>query len=64
MKNYFLLIISIICFESCSKSFKRKVGFETSGPDEYSVRKYPALKVPKEFSLPQVEEEIDTHSKK
>jgi hypothetical protein len=55
MKNLLLLILVFACCISCNKGVRKKLGLTTYGPNEYSVKKYPKLKVPSEFTLPEVQ---------
>jgi hypothetical protein len=63
MKNLILLIMTLICCISCSKGAKKKLGLAPSGPNEYAVKKYQKLKIPSEFTLPEVEYQEEKSAK-
>lgn len=51
MKNLFLILTTALLVASCSNKVKNKLGFTTTGPDEYQVQKFKSLETPPHYQL-------------
>ena len=54
MKNILCIACIFLCCISCTKSVKKRMGMEATGPNENIIVSHPKLSIPKKFTLPDI----------